>query len=203
MLFRTALAYHLAGDAANADRRWQTLASQFPREIGVVRGKDVVLAESLRQELKVTPVQTAGAASDSSYPMFGGDPSRRWSRPPRPAPARGCSASRWPSRSSRTSSRSRPAADRAAASSSTTPTATTLGVMPVVDRGELFFQDGTRVYAVSLESGVPLPGWAQTYGEPQGQYVLPNAVGPGGTRQHTLTLTDRHVLASWASPTGR
>ena len=37
----------------------------------------------------------------------------------------------------------------------------TIGVMPVVDRGELFCQDGQRVYAVSLESGMPLPGWGR------------------------------------------
>ena len=37
----------------------------------------------------------------------------------------------------------------------------TLGVMPVVDRGELFFQDGERIYGLNLESDVPLPGWEQ------------------------------------------
>ena len=47
------------------------------------------------------------------------------------------------------------------------------GVFPVVDRGEMFFQDNARVYAVSLESGTPLPGWAETYdGERDGQFAL-------------------------------
>ena len=41
----------------------------------------------------------------------------------------------------------------------------TLGVMPAVDRGELFFQDNANIYAVNLDSGLPLPGWATTYPE--------------------------------------
>ncbi len=32
------------------------------------------------------------------------------------------------------------------------------------------------MYAVSLESGVPLPGWAQTYPQ-NGRYVAPNTWG--------------------------
>src|SRR5207244_3161675 len=71
----------------------------------------------------------------------------------------------------------------------------TLGVMPVADRGELFFQDGQRVYAVSLESGVPLPGWQQTYGsERNGTFVLSGAASAPRDHQLTLTLTDRYVV---------
>ena len=33
-----------------------------------------------------------------------------------------------------------------------------LGVIPVVDRGELFFQDNAYIYARNLESGMALPG---------------------------------------------
>ena len=43
---------------------------------------------------------------------------------------------------------------------------------PVVDRGELFFHDGWRVYALHLESGVPLSGWAQSYPSRNGQYWI-------------------------------
>ena len=76
----------------------------------------------------------------------------------------------------------------------------TLGIMPVADRGELYFQDGQRVYAVSLDSGMPLPGWSQTYRDRNGQYVLPNTAGPARTIQQTLTLTDRSVLAVMGQP---
>ena len=57
----------------------------------------------------------------------------------------------------------------------------TITVFPIVDGDELFFQDGLRVYALHLESGVPLPGWAQTYaGNRQGQGGRRGRVGNGG-----------------------
>ena len=34
----------------------------------------------------------------------------------------------------------------------------TMGVIPAVDRGEMFFHDGYRMYALHVESGVPLAG---------------------------------------------
>ncbi|MGH7214227.1 MAG: PQQ-binding-like beta-propeller repeat protein, partial [Tepidisphaeraceae bacterium] len=76
----------------------------------------------------------------------------------------------------------------------------TLGVMPVVDRGELFFQDGARLYAVSLESGVPLPGWVETYGGSRnGQYTVDASPLPRN-QQLTVTLTDHSVLAVMGQP---
>ena len=51
-----------------------------------------------------------------------------------------------------------------------------------------------------LDSGLPLPGWAQTYRDRNGQYVLPNTAGPARTIQQTLTLTDRSVLAVMGQP---
>ena len=35
-------------------------------------------------------------------------------------------------------------------------------VMPVVDRGEIFYQDNQRIYAKGMESGFTLPGWTTT-----------------------------------------
>ncbi|MDB5296060.1 MAG: hypothetical protein JWO31_2043, partial [Phycisphaerales bacterium] len=62
VLFRTALAHRLAGDPESrkrADERAATLAADFPKEMGVIRGKDVVLADALRAEL-------AAAAADEA-----------------------------------------------------------------------------------------------------------------------------------------
>src|SRR3954447_7335613 len=70
------------------------------------------------------------------------------------------------------------------------------GVYPVVDRGELFFQDNARVYAVSLESGLPLPGWAQTYdGERGGRYVAAGCVTTPRNQHYATTVTSDSVLA--------
>jgi outer membrane protein assembly factor BamB len=72
----------------------------------------------------------------------------------------------------------------------------TLGVMPVVDRGELFFQDGERIYGLNLESGVPLPGWEQAHGaDHDGAYTLPNVTGSPREHQLTLTVSDHAILA--------
>src|SRR5438445_3051375 len=92
----------------------------------------------------------------------------------------------------------------------------TMGVIPVVDRGEIFFQDGYRIFALHVESGVPLAGWNQTYsGTRNGQFWLPGqnlnnliagmgdqwmAVTTMAPRQHTLTLTDDAVLGVMGQP---
>jgi outer membrane protein assembly factor BamB len=46
---------------------------------------------------------------------------------------------------------------------------------------------------VSVQSGVPLPGWTQTYPGTNGQYTV-NNYAPARNQQFTLTLTDNSVL---------
>ena len=58
-----------------------------------------------------------------------------------------------------------------------------------------------RIYAVSLDSGMPLHGWAQTYRRRRtAQYVLPSARARARSCQQTVTLTDRYVLAVMGQP---
>ena len=73
VLFHTALAYHLAGDAQRAAQRLDRLKQDHAQAVGVVRGKEVVLADALAAELK-TPVQALAGGAADSYPMLGGDP---------------------------------------------------------------------------------------------------------------------------------
>ena len=79
-------------------------------------------------------------------------------------------------------------------------------IIPSIDRGEIFYQDGSRIAAAQLESGAPLAGWLQTYPTRNGQFQYssvnvpkPPASGASLTlrpiRQHTVTLTDARVLA--------
>ena len=72
-----------------------------------------------------------------------------------------------------------------------------LGIMPAVDRGQLFFQDNTRIYALDLDSGGPLPGWVDTYPMQSGVYELrgenPTPVPLG--RQLCVTINDKYVAA--------
>src|SRR3954453_8175917 len=76
VLFRTALAYHLAGSDDKARDRAGELSKKFAKEIGVVRGKDVVLADALTQELQHAASDIAAVSGSDSWPMMGGGPSR-------------------------------------------------------------------------------------------------------------------------------
>jgi outer membrane protein assembly factor BamB/tetratricopeptide (TPR) repeat protein len=202
LLYRAALAHRLAGDAGKAKDRLATLQKNHAAATGVVRGKDVKLAESLSQELATmtTLGEAAAVASADSWMTYGGDVSRG-----RVAPAGGRPGARlFAIPLARPLPRNLPAASQIQLEQFNTTNLAmgqTTGVFPVVDRGELFFQDGTRVFARSLESGNPLPGWLQTYpGEREGQYWLPNAAGQPRTHQLTLTLTDRAVLGVMGQP---
>ncbi|MDB5289757.1 MAG: outer rane biosis protein BamB [Phycisphaerales bacterium] len=191
ILYRTALAYYYAGDQARAKERLAQLKTQFANERGVVRGKDVVLADSLAQETQA-PVATGAFASADSWPIFGGDLSHgRVSNAEGKPGARlyGVALSKpvWPGIRAQQKQLLEQQYKHAVEEGQS------LGVMPVTDRGELFFQDGQRVYGISLESGVPLAGWAQIYAS--GSYTLPNVTGSPRARELTCTLTDHEVLA--------
>lgn len=204
LLYRAALAHRLAGDEAKAKERLTALQKAHDNATGLVRGKEVKLADSLARELQaiaaasgaaVTDATAAAAAADT-WTTLGGDPTRG-----RVTPAGGRPGARlFAVPLARPQLRTFPAQVRGNVESvlSTQAASGALnGVFPVVDRGELFFQDGTRIYARSLESGDPLPGWLQTYPAPEersGQYVLPGAGSPPRTHQLSLTLTDRAVL---------
>ena len=196
VLYRAALAHRLAGDEAKAKERLATLQKNHADAAGTVRGKPVKLAESLAQELTSLTALGDGAvaASADAWTTFGGDPSRG-----RVAPAGGRPGARlFAVPLSRPQHRNLAAPNRLQLEqlvASWQAGGLMTGVFPVVDRGELFFQDGARVFARSLESGIALPGWAQTYpADRDGQYVLPNVAGAPRTHQLTLTLTDRAVL---------
>ena len=204
VLFRTAMAYHLAGDDARARQRLSELKKQHPDAAGVVRGKEVVLAAALEQELKA-PVQAIVGGSADAYPMYGGDPSRSRISAARVSPGAPIfsvplARPQWGAlqpQQRQQMEQSLLIAEREGM---------TLGVIPAIDRGELYFQDGRRVYAVSLASGgLPLSGWRQTYGgaDRNGQYVLSNTWGAARTYQHTITLTEQSALAVMGQPDRR
>ena len=211
LLFRTALAYALSGDADGKKRaadRAATLAKEFPKEMGVVRGKDVTLADALKAELAAASADqtaaggaaAASAAAGDSWPTFGGSPGRGAVSAAKANPGTRLYAlplAKPPvGRPGQPGSRQQ----QQAAFEEASRAGQTTGIMPVADRGELYFQDGARVYASSLESGVPLPGWLTTYPETGGQYALRDVAGSTRSAQQTLTVTDRYVLAVMGQP---
>ncbi len=196
VLYRTALAYYYGGEPQKAKDRLAQLKGQFGNDRGIVRGKDVVLAESLAEEIQA-PVGTSQYGSADSWPVAWGDYSRG-----RISTAEGrpgswlygipLSKPNWGPANQANHDALQTQYDVAVRQGMT------LGIMPVTDRGELYFQDGQRIYAVGLENGVPLPGWSQTY--PNGAYTLSGVIGTPRGHQLTLTLTEHEVLGVMGLP---
>lgn len=198
LTYRAALAHHLAGDAKTAAGKLDALKQNFPNATATVRGEEVVLAESLSKELQTAPPVARAAAGDS-WPMLGGSPGR--GRIPDAGGRLGALINFTeyvpPTRSPRpVDPRVEPArlelerTDRRARDEGLT-----LGVLPAIDRGDMFFQDNGRIYGVSLETGVVLPGWQATYGDRDGRYVVSGATPLPRNQLFTVTVTDNAVLA--------
>ena len=196
LLFRAGLAYQLAGESERAQQRLATLRDEHAEAKGVVRGQEVALAQSLEAELKANAeaaAKLAVVASPDAYVMPGGGPSR----------GHVSAASGKPGALLFSLPLPRPDGPNVPPQYRTAPeqagqdaSAAYLGIIPATDRGELFFHDNQSLFAVSLESGVPLPGWLQTYGTDRGgRYTVPGAAAPSRTSQNTLTLTEDAVFA--------
>lgn len=208
LLLRAALAYHLSGDAVTAKQRYEELKKDHATALGRIAGQDVVLHEELARQLQ-QKAQVGTFSSSDSWPMFGGNASRSAVSSGGGSPGALVYKISLP----RPAVRGANAASSAAMYDQAAKSGMLTGVMPVADRGQLFFQNGSQLWAVHIETGVPLPGWVQTYGgSSNGAYVLTRTepmvadpvvladpfMGGGGqmpSRQSTVTLTDAHVLA--------
>jgi outer membrane protein assembly factor BamB len=198
ILFRTALAHHLCHDDDAATRLAAELKQKFPDATGTMFGKDIVLSTALAKLLTTSAILGQSGAPDS-WVMFGGSPDRAHI-----SSSLGHIGARIFSIDLLQNPTLRPPVvgqDRENPADTSVQSdeerGLLLGIMPVVDDGELFFQDGRRLWARELDSGIPLPEWAETYAgdeDLKGVYQLKNASqGRGG--QYTLTLTDNSVLA--------
>ena len=195
LFFRAALACHLVGDDHEARAHLSELKRRDSQATGLVRGTRTILAEALARELD-QPAPVASGASGDSYATFGGDVTRN-----RVVAVSGTPAAHLYSVS--LSKMSFANAQLESRYKEDLKAGLTLGIVPVVDRGELFFQDGQRVYAVELESGVPLSEWVKSNGADYGGAFNVSAAGDSGRqRQLTLSVTDRSVLAVVGQPDG-
>jgi outer membrane protein assembly factor BamB len=60
----------------------------------------------------------------------------------------------------------------------------------------VFFQDNTRIYAMDLDGGEPLPAWVETYPMENGAYKVPGSASPAPLgRQLCITVNDKYVAA--------
>jgi len=205
ILHRAAIAAHLDGDDAAARQFAAELRGRFAGTIGHVRGQDISLADSADQELARTrpAAEVASADVGQSWPMAFGAPDRA-TVPLAAAPGGFARLYTLPLGEPLTPglAAAPQRRDVQAAFERESPSGAYTGIFPVVDHGELFFQDNARLYAVSLESGLPLPAWQHTYPQTQGRYTL-RAWSPVKGQQCTVTLTDQCVLAVMAQPDQR
>jgi hypothetical protein len=198
ILYRTALAEHLTGDDVAAQSCQKELQNQFPTIAGTVRGQDVNLSDSITQELNGSTHLVRSADSDS-WPTFGGNASRSKTTPSGVRPGARIYnvplAMPVPASSPDPNIRQQLRA-QADLDLQSRKDGSSMGVMPVEDHGELFFQDNANLYAVSLDSGQPLPGWAATYPGDHGIYRFSASATPTPAgEQFCVSVDEDHVLA--------
>jgi outer membrane protein assembly factor BamB len=213
LLFRTALAEHLGGDAGAARAKLDELKAKHADAKGKFAGQDVVLAAILEKALS-SPAATANGSANDSWPIFGGDATRGrvpvaagrpgtklldipFVRPRAMPPGRAGDAVpvNIPMRGPQPVDAN---GNAAAAARKPGDNSASLGVMPVADRGEIFYHDNTRVFAKGMESGFTLPGWTTTYGDDAAgmrQRFTPGTLPYPPNVQLTVTVTDSSVLA--------
>src|SRR5262249_24768007 len=149
--------------------RQKELQEKFPDAQAKVRGQDVNLSKTLAPELSSPPISEQ--LSSENWPIAFGDPAR--SRTPQISAYGG--ARLFSVDVDKPTYKMVPASQRPELTSrlnSAIGEGQLTGIYPVVDRGEMFFQDNSHIYAVNLESGAPLPGWLQTYdGDRNGRFT--------------------------------
>lgn len=190
LLYRTALCYQLSGFPAQAQARLDELKARYPDAAGAVRGRETVLAETLASELKQARAQSRGNPDSwpSAYGSLDGARIADADAPiggaklfavelPKPRPTAQPNANRRAPGFSEEADRNR---------------GVMTGILPVLDAGQMFFSDNASIYAVSMDSGLPLSGWMSTYpNEPAGRYTLPTAPrSPRGILSQTQVTAD-------------
>jgi outer membrane protein assembly factor BamB len=202
VLYRTALAAKLAGQNDEADHWLNELKNQFPQATGSVRSGDVLLADSLAKELSSASI-VRGQETDS-WLTVGGNESRSKVCDSTVKPGARLYSIRlmrfnWDKFQDNAQRQQMENNDKEGREKGEG-----LGIMPAVDNGQLFFQDNTRIYALDLDGGVPLPAWVETYPMENGAFkltenatqVTPVPVG----RQLCVSVNDRYVTAVMGMP---
>ena len=198
ILYRTSIASFRSGDSKKAAELLDRLHHESPAALGSIGGKDVVLMDSLTSVLAAPPLHPTTLPSDGdTYPSFGGlgshgEVSDSTAKPgtslasitlvdPEAATQQHNAAYRQNQRRMNLNNLA-------------------MGIMPVVDAGSLFFQDGRTLYAVDADSAAALPGWLNTYGSERGGRYRLNVSGRVTSEPTTLTVTPSVVLAIMGQP---
>jgi outer membrane protein assembly factor BamB len=192
--YRAVVASHYAGDDATANAVLAQLKGK-PNETGSLGGHDVHLADAADAVMTgPLPVAHADPSDADTWPSFGGIGGHgQLSTSTARAGASLNTINLQPPDFSGQINGARLNLEQSEKVSLANFQA--MGVMPVADAGSLFFQDGRSLYAVDLDSGVPLPAWLVTYpGDRKGRYHV-NVTGRARNEELTLTVTPQRVYA--------
>jgi outer membrane protein assembly factor BamB len=195
ILYRTAVACQWAGHGDRAHALLDQLKQMDPNAVGSIGGKDVPLVDALTTALAVPlPLPTTRPTDADTYPSYGGLGGRGDISPSSAKPGASLNSVLLNEPDFKgLMGQQKTAAEQNDQLARTNFLA--MGIMPVVDAGSLFFQDGRCVYAVDADSGAPLPGWLNTYGgERRGQYRI-NQFGRAHGELLTLSVCPSSVLA--------
>lgn len=218
VLLRGVAAAHFGGDWERAAVLATELESDFPDTTGTVGGRDQKLADAAEAILDTSP-PSAVDASPGNWPTFAGSEDRA-----RVAEALSGQIAPYASIEGATEV---PVRERAQANFQVTSLYTSArregqmtGIFPVAYEGTLYWSDNARVYATSLDSGLPDSGWLATHGEtrsslgnsvrgaftlPGGAFSTPHGVAtlPAVTRDAvfvTMGLSDPRLDQQAGSP---
>jgi outer membrane protein assembly factor BamB/tetratricopeptide (TPR) repeat protein len=193
VLYRVALAEKMCGDESAARREWGELSRDYPQATGSIRGTDVLLADSLQAEL-ATPIHLAQSSTGESWLTVGGDWGRSRISPATVKPGARLYSLRLAQGQGPTPAEAVLNDPQQQQQVAEERQGSRLGIMPAIDRGELFFQDNVNLYAVDLDSGTPLPAWVGTW--PGGVYKLPGDAAPvPAGQQLCVSVSDKYVAA--------
>lgn len=190
LLFESGLCWLLAGNPDRARAIAATLHDRYAQVHQTIAGRDMSVADALEQAITLAASAKPAVAPADSWRAFGGSPQRSMvpSGQGRPdallfavdlvSPAR--SDGQFPSpRIPVGMLRQQARNDLNQA----------LAIMPVYDNGELFFQDGTNLYGVSLDGGMKLPEWPGL-----SVPIAPASPAIFGPSLRTLAVTDDSIV---------
>lgn len=210
ILLRGATAAHFSGDKDRAQAWESELVARFPEATGMVGTGERNLAEAVEAILAMDP-PSAVRGAPGNWPTFAGSDDRA-----RVAEALTGQIAPYAMMEGATEV---PVREQAQANFQVTSLygnarreGQMTGIFPVAYDGTLYWSDNVRVYATSLDSGLPDSGWLATHGETRsalgqeirGAFTLP---GGGYSTPHGVailpTVTQDAVFVTMGLPDSR
>lgn len=203
LLFRAALSYQLGGRTQQSQNYLRELKQHFADARLVIGGQEQLAAAALEQAMQQHLV-VGSEPSPDHWPILGGDASRgRISTTHQYLSAQllfhvALALRAIPNLPPNRRVEFTQQQDYASKAGSF------LGIIPVTDRGELYFQDGRNIYAAMLKNNTVAPNWAGNgSGKSTILYTDQQATALPAAQQLTVTLTDHEVLAIMGLPDGQ